>query len=110
MGPFVLMTPSGPARSRAKGALGGNRKLRIYGRLDCRSARRHLARGHYAAVRVFFRDKATAVACGYRPCGVCMPGEYAAWLARQDAQDSRALPPSGPLSTANWPLGAARLG
>lgn len=29
--------------------------------------------------RVFFRDEATAIAAGYRPCAVCMPNEYAKW-------------------------------
>jgi methylphosphotriester-DNA--protein-cysteine methyltransferase len=33
--------------------------------------------------RVFFEDEAAAVAAGYRPCGVCMPEEYAAWKACQ---------------------------
>ena len=64
--------------SRTPGLLGGNRRLKIYGRLDCPSARRALARG-YAKRRVFFADEATAIAAGYRPCGVCMRTEYRRW-------------------------------
>ena len=45
------------------GALGGNRRLKIYGRLDCPSAGRTLAKGGYAGVRVFLAEEATAMAC-----------------------------------------------
>lgn len=34
-----------PYFSEQKGTLGGHRKLKIYGRLDCPSALRHIARG-----------------------------------------------------------------
>jgi methylphosphotriester-DNA--protein-cysteine methyltransferase len=64
-----------------KGTLGGHRRSRIYGRLDCPGAERWIARGHYVQHRVFFADEATAVAAGYRPCARCMPAEYAAWRA-----------------------------
>ncbi|GLZ47781.1 hypothetical protein Acsp06_39660 [Actinomycetospora sp. NBRC 106375] len=60
-----------PYSSASPGTLGGHRRLRIYGRLDCPSALRWLARGHYARHRVFFADEATARAAGYRPCRVC---------------------------------------
>ena len=73
-----------PYESATAGALGGNRRARIYGRLDCPSARRALPRG-YAKHRVFFADEATAMAAGYRPCGTCMRAEYAAWKARAAA-------------------------
>ncbi|MEJ2870756.1 Ada metal-binding domain-containing protein [Actinomycetospora sp. OC33-EN08] len=62
-----------PYRSTTPGTLGGHRRGRIYGRLDCPSALRWLARGHYARHRVFFADEATARAAGYRPCRVCRP-------------------------------------
>ena len=62
-----------------KGTLGGYRKLRIYGRLDCASALRHIANGHYVKERVFFADEQTAIAAGYRPCSRCMPIEYRSW-------------------------------
>ena len=61
-----------PYASATPGTLGGHRRLRIYGRLDCPSALRWLARGHYARHRVFFADAATARAAGYRPCRVCL--------------------------------------
>ncbi len=73
--------------SERPGTLGGHRRSKIYGRLDCRGALRALARGGYRASRVFFADEATAVAAGYRPCAVCMPAEYRAWKA------ARALAP-----------------
>ena len=68
----------------AKGLVGGNRRRKIYGRLDCPSALRAIARGDtYRKHRVFFADVATAVAAGYRPCGTCLRAEYKAWRARQ---------------------------
>jgi methylphosphotriester-DNA--protein-cysteine methyltransferase len=74
--------------STLPGTLGGNRRLRIYGRLDCASAIRALPLG-YAARRVFFADESTAIAAGYRPCGICMRQEYARWkAARQRAGDT----------------------
>ncbi|KDC21474.1 Ada metal-binding domain-containing protein [Bordetella bronchiseptica] len=68
-----------PLLSAEPGTLGGHRRGRLYGRLDCRAAARALTRGGYAAQRVFFLDEASAVAAGYRPCAVCMPQAYAAW-------------------------------
>ena len=65
--------------SNHKGELGGYRKLRIYGRLDCASALRHIANGHYVKERVFFADEPTAISAGYRPCARCMPTQYRAW-------------------------------
>lgn len=58
--------------------LGGNRNLRIYGRLDCRAGKRMKADN-----RVFFADEAEALANGYRPCAVCMPAAYRHWLRRR---------------------------
>src|SRR3954453_12768628 len=65
--------------SEAPGMLGGHRKNKIYGRLDCAGALRWIAKGHYVKQRVFFADQATAIAAGYRPCAGCMPAEYAKW-------------------------------
>lgn len=77
---FALIGPDGkPYPSRMRGALGGHRGGKIYGRLDCRAALQAIARGGYAKQRVFFRDESTAVAAGYRPCAVCMPEAYSAW-------------------------------
>ncbi len=67
--------------SAEPGTLGGHRRSRVYGRLDCASALRWIALGHYVRHRVFFADEATAVAAGYRPCARCLPREYARWKA-----------------------------
>ena len=69
-----------PYQSAVPGQFGGHRRSGIYGRLDCPSARRSIARGGYVAHRVFFADEPAAIAAGYRPCAVCLPGAYAAWL------------------------------
>ncbi|MGD9986311.1 Ada metal-binding domain-containing protein [Pseudonocardia sp.] len=80
--PYTLLGADGlPFTSAVPGALGGYRRRRIYGLLDCPSARRALARGHYVEHRVFFADEATAVAAGYRPCGVCLRDAHARWRA-----------------------------
>jgi methylphosphotriester-DNA--protein-cysteine methyltransferase len=68
--------------SPTPGTLGGHRASRIYGRLDCPSALRAIARGGYVGNRVFFADERTAVAAGYRPCAVCLPVQYARWKSR----------------------------
>lgn len=79
---YRLIGPDGnEVLSPARGTLGGHRRNRIYGRLDCPSALRWLARGHGVRHRVFFADEATAIAAGYRPCAVCMRDEYRAWKA-----------------------------
>lgn len=81
---WILTGTDGQPEPRGTpGTLGGHRGSRIYGRLDCRSALRAIARGGYVKHRVFFRDAATARAAGYRPCAVCMPREYARWKAGQ---------------------------
>jgi methylphosphotriester-DNA--protein-cysteine methyltransferase len=68
-----------PYSSAHPGTLGGHRRTRVYGRLDCPTALRAIARGGYVRHRVFFADEETAVAAGFRPCAVCLPGAYAAW-------------------------------
>ena len=70
--PFASITP---------GSVGGHRRSRIYGRLDCPSALRALAAGGYRRHRVFFADESTAIAAGYRPCAVCLPVDYTRWKA-----------------------------
>lgn len=70
-----------PYDSYEKGTLGGHRELKIYGRLDCPSALRYIAKGMYVTHRVFFKDEATAIAAGYRPCSVCMHEKYLEWKA-----------------------------
>ena len=39
------------------GQLGGYRRGKIYGRLDCKSANRAIAKGGYVKHRVFFKDE-----------------------------------------------------
>lgn len=53
---------------------GGNRKLKIYGTLDCRAGKRMKAEN-----RVFFKNEAEALENAYRPCAVCMREAYQKW-------------------------------
>jgi methylphosphotriester-DNA--protein-cysteine methyltransferase len=71
-----------------RGTLGGHRGTKIYGRLDCPSALRAIARGGYVKYRVFFADEAAAIAA-YRPCARCMPERYRAWKANESARRER---------------------
>ena len=66
------------------GTLGGHKKLKIYGRFDCPSAARYIAKGQYVQHRVFFADEETAIAAGYRPCARCMPEAYKKWKEQQE--------------------------
>jgi hypothetical protein len=68
-----------PYVSETPGEYGGYRKSKIYGRLDCCAALRAIEKGGYVSERVFFADEETAIAAGYRPCGVCLPEKYAIW-------------------------------
>ncbi|MET8824392.1 Ada metal-binding domain-containing protein [Streptomyces sp. NPDC004610] len=70
-----------PFASTTPGDLGGHRRGRLYGRLDCPAALRAIAAGGYIRHRVFFADEATAIAAGYRPCAVCLPDKYQQWKA-----------------------------
>lgn len=58
-------------------ALAGNKKLRIYGTLDCTSGKRMRKEN-----RVFFSSEKEAVKNGYRPCGHCMKETYKDWSRR----------------------------
>jgi methylphosphotriester-DNA--protein-cysteine methyltransferase len=58
--------------------LGGNKQLKIYGRLTCKSGKRMKRKN-----RVFFSSDDEAESLQYRPCGHCMPLEYKLW--KQDA-------------------------
>jgi hypothetical protein len=80
---WTLVGPDGaPYASERPGTLGGHRRSKLYGRLDCRAAERAIARGGYVRDRVFFADEPAARAAGYRPCAVCLPEAYAAWRER----------------------------
>jgi hypothetical protein len=96
-----LVGPAGTVReSSTRGTLGGHRKTRVYGRMECPTALRALARGGYRAHRVFFADEATAVAAGYRPCARCLPAEYAAWRQTSRPGDGgRPQPPERSISS-----------
>ncbi len=80
-------------QSATKGLFGGNARLKIYGRLDCPSALRAIRRGQtYARYRVFFADEASAIAAGFRPCGVCMRAAYEKWRAAEQNNNLSARP------------------
>ncbi|CAN5346322.1 Ada metal-binding domain-containing protein [soil metagenome] len=78
----LIGTDGTPYPSLTPGRVGGHRRTRIYGRLDCPSALRAIARGGYAAQRVFFADEVAARAAGYRPCARCLPVDYREWRLR----------------------------
>jgi methylphosphotriester-DNA--protein-cysteine methyltransferase len=70
---YRLIGPDGREYlSSQPGVLGGYRRSKIYGRLDCPSALRAIARGGYVAHRVFFASEEDARAAGYRACKICM--------------------------------------
>ncbi|MEM9647009.1 MAG: Ada metal-binding domain-containing protein [Bacteroidota bacterium] len=54
----------------------GNRKLKIYGTLKCKSGKRMKKEN-----RVFFNSEEDAIANGYRPCGHCIREAYRSWKA-----------------------------
>jgi hypothetical protein len=57
---WKLVDPDGkPYTSAVPGTLGGHRRSRIYGRLDCPIALRAIARDGYVTHRVFFLDSRT---------------------------------------------------
>ena len=78
-----------PYLSQAPGQLGGHRRTKIYGRLDCRAALQAIARGGYRKNRIFFACEADARSAGFRPCAVCMPAHYARWKARTNSRRER---------------------
>ena len=72
--------------STIPGTLGGNKKLKIYGLLNCQSAKKWIDKGHYISNRVFFKDETTAIEAGYRPCAVCMPKKYQEWKNNEESK------------------------
>jgi methylphosphotriester-DNA--protein-cysteine methyltransferase len=54
--------------------LAGNKRLKIYGTLQCKSGKRLTPDN-----RVLFGAKIEAVEYGYRPCGHCLKEEYKKW-------------------------------
>jgi methylphosphotriester-DNA--protein-cysteine methyltransferase len=55
-------------------SFGGNRKLKIYGMINCKSGKRMKMEN-----RVFFSSKNEAEKNSYRPCGHCMKDAYSIW-------------------------------
>ncbi len=54
---------------------GGNKKLKIYGTLQCKSGKRLKKEN-----RVFFASENEAIENGFRPCGHCMKTKYKKWI------------------------------
>lgn len=52
----------------------GNRELKIYGTLRCKSGKRMKASN-----RIFFASKKEATRAGFRPCAHCLHNEYQKW-------------------------------
>lgn len=59
---------------RRKIRWGGNRKLKIYGTLSCRSGKKMKREN-----RVFFGSEDEALQNNYRPCGHCLKDQYQKW-------------------------------
>ena len=58
--------------------LDGNKKSKIYGRLNCPSTKR-FGQNSYYPNRVFFENEEMAIEAGYRPCAICMREKYNEW-------------------------------
>ena len=87
---YTLLERDGrPYQSSTPGTLGGHRRTKVYGRLDCPTALRWIAKGKYVPHRVFFADEGVAIAAGYRPCGHCLRPKYREWIANQEARVGR---------------------
>ena len=54
---------------------GGNKQLKIYGTLQCKSGKRMKRKN-----RVFFNSENDAIKNGYRPCGHCLKIKYDKWI------------------------------
>lgn len=86
--PYILTDKYGKQYlSSQKGKIAGNKRQRIYGKLDCKSANRYIKKGGYVQHRVFFANENDAISAGYRPCGICMSNEYEIWKNARDDND-----------------------
>ena len=54
--------------------LAGNKRLKIYGMLNCRSGKTMKKQN-----RVFFLAEKEAIEEGFRPCGNCLKERYKKW-------------------------------
>lgn len=61
--------------TKGKITLGGNKQLKIYGRLQCKSGKRMKIEN-----RVFFVSEKEALNKGYSPCGDCLKSKYQKWM------------------------------
>lgn len=73
--------------SETPGIFGGNKKLKIYGQLDCYSALYTIKRfsGSYKKSLVFFADENVAFVAGYRPSGNCLREKYREYMVDPQA-------------------------
>jgi hypothetical protein len=76
---MILHSSINPASVRMlirqqKIAFAGNRQLKIYGTLQCKSGKRMNKQN-----RVFFTSEHEAGSSGYRPCGHCLREAYKKW-------------------------------
>jgi methylphosphotriester-DNA--protein-cysteine methyltransferase len=58
---------------------GGNKKLKIYGTLKCKSGKRMKKEN-----RIFFISKTEAIDMGYRPCGHCLREDYKIFIKQKN--------------------------
>ncbi|WHY88562.1 Ada metal-binding domain-containing protein [Neobacillus novalis] len=70
-------------KSETPGTYGGNKKTKVYGRMDCPAALRAIAKWGYVKDRVFFADEQTAIEAGFRPCAACQREKYKIWKTLQ---------------------------
>jgi hypothetical protein len=86
---FLIGTDGKRYESMTPGTLGGHKRNKGYGQLDCPAALLWIAKGYYVKHRVFFADEPTAIAAGYRPCATCMKEHYAVWKKAQATTHNR---------------------
>lgn len=72
--PFIRSRQLHILISKGLVTMGGNKKLKIYGTLKCRSGQKMKAEN-----RVFFVTEQAAREAGFRPCGHCMRDAYLSW-------------------------------
>ncbi|MFS0864270.1 Ada metal-binding domain-containing protein [Fredinandcohnia sp. 179-A 10B2 NHS] len=73
-------------KSETPGTYGGHKKSKVYGRMDCPTALRYIAKGGYVKERVFFADEQTAIQAGFKPCARCLPEKFKIWISLQDSK------------------------
>lgn len=64
---------------RSEILLAGNRQLKIYGTLNCKSGKRMKTKN-----RVFFSNEKEAIEKGCRPCGHCMKNAFTEWKKKNN--------------------------